>query len=226
MDPFSIAVIGAGIGALATLAAAVPPAATFIYNAAKDSLTSIDYIRKLDHNREKLEKELEELIAFANDIDQGRVKKEELKNTSIYKVWRTRLSEIEAEVKASTREHERIKEKPGKKFYGDKRKLGKQMVNKLEEVTKHIEKGIGAVATLTAAVPPAATFIYDAAKDSLTSIDYIRKLDHNREKLEKELEELIAFANDIDQGRVKKEEIKILAFTRYGEPGYRRLKQK
>ncbi|KAJ9159059.1 hypothetical protein P3X46_024590 [Hevea brasiliensis] len=141
MDPFSVAVICAGIGAVATLTAAVPPAATFIYDAAKDSLTSIDYIRKLDHNREKLEKELEELIAFANDIDQGRVKKEEIKNTSIYKVWRTRVSEIEAEVKASTREHERIKEQPGKKFYADKRKLGKEMVNKLEEVTKHMEKG-------------------------------------------------------------------------------------
>ncbi|KAF2320101.1 hypothetical protein GH714_023520 [Hevea brasiliensis] len=85
---------GKCIGAVATLTAAVPPAATFIYDAAKDSLTSIDYIRKLDHNREKLEKELEELIAFANDIDQGRVKKEEIKNTSIYKVWRTRYRRL------------------------------------------------------------------------------------------------------------------------------------
>ncbi|KAF2320100.1 hypothetical protein GH714_023503 [Hevea brasiliensis] len=140
MDPVIAATLaGAVIGA-------APAAAALLYSIGKDSSTPIlrkgSSIKNLDHNCEVLDKELQKLIAVATDIDQGRVKKGEIKNTSTYKLWITRVWEIQAEVEALIHEYERIKEKFRREInIVAKGRLSKKMVNKFEEVTQHLEEG-------------------------------------------------------------------------------------
>ncbi|XP_057991016.1 uncharacterized protein LOC131173152 [Hevea brasiliensis] len=140
MDPVIAATLaGAVIGA-------APAAAALLYNIGKDSSTPIlrkgSSIKNLDHNCEVLDKELQKLIAVATDIDQGRVKKGEIKNTSTYKLWITRVWEIQTEVEALIHEYERIKEKFRREInIVAKGRLSKKMVNKFEEVTQHLEEG-------------------------------------------------------------------------------------
>ncbi|KAF2320108.1 hypothetical protein GH714_023741 [Hevea brasiliensis] len=135
-----------GVGQHTDAAAAVPATATLLYTVGKDSSTPIlrkgPSIQNLDNNREMLERELQKLLAVATDIDQGCVKKEEIKNTSTCKLWITRVWEIQAEVEALIQEHEGIKEKFRREInIVAKGRLSQKMVNKLEEVIQHLEEG-------------------------------------------------------------------------------------
>ncbi|OAY39681.1 hypothetical protein MANES_10G114500v8 [Manihot esculenta] len=146
MDPVTATLAGAFIGA-------VPVAAALIYKLGRDASTPIirkgSSIKNLHHNYEVLDRELQKLLALATDIDHGRVNNQEIKNTSTYKLWITRVWEIQAEVEALVNEYERIKEKFRREINViAKGKLSKKMVNKLQEIRQHIEEGKFLIANL------------------------------------------------------------------------------
>ncbi|EEF33531.1 conserved hypothetical protein [Ricinus communis] len=84
-----------------------------------------------------LEMKLQKLIALAMDMDRAIVITEKVKNSSTFKTWKTRVEEIQTEVRALLNEYESISQSKKKK----KVSLSQKMEEKCMEVSGLVEEG-------------------------------------------------------------------------------------